>query len=127
MVANLTNHRRIGVRALRNHLSEILSEVRDDAVTYDVTLHGEVVAQLRPDRVGQLIGRSGPRTDEQIKADREKWAEYRRLAHLPPRPVDPEEVRRREERLACLTRQLSGGWPKGFSAVDVIREDRDAE
>jgi len=126
MVAKLINHRRIGVRELRNHLSEILREVRDDAVTYDVTLHGEVVAQLRPDRVGQLIGRSGPRTDEQSKADREKWAEYRRLAHQPPRPVDPEEVRRREEELDRLAQRLSKGGPGTFSAVAVIREDRDA-
>ena len=126
MVAKLTNHRRIGVRELRDHLSEVLREVRDDAVTYDVTLHGEVVAEVHPRRTTPLVGRSGPRTEDQIKADRERWAEYRRLAHLPPRPPDPEENRLREDRYDRLARELSKTSTGPFSAVDLIREDRDA-
>lgn len=127
MVAQRDNPRRIGLRELRDHLSEVIREVRDEDLAVDVTLHGEVVAELRPRRATPLVGRRGPPTDDQIRADRAKWAELRRQAHLPPRPVDPEESRRREEALDRLSQRLSSGWPKGFSAADVIRQDRDAE
>jgi prevent-host-death family protein len=39
---------RIGVRELKNHASEIVHEVLENAAEYIVTLRGEPVAVLRP-------------------------------------------------------------------------------
>jgi prevent-host-death family protein len=41
---------RIGVRELKNHASEIVHEIQENAAEYIVTLRGEPVAVLRPFR-----------------------------------------------------------------------------
>lgn len=127
MVAHELTPRRMGIRELRDHLNEVLREVRDERLAVDVTRHGQVVAELRPKRVETApsegtLARSAPPDD-----NHRRWsAEMRRLA-VEPRSVDPVERRRINEERDRLAERLAKSWPTGLSAVDAIREDRDAE
>lgn len=38
----------IGVRELKNRLTEIIREIRETGVEYTVTIHGQPVASIRP-------------------------------------------------------------------------------
>lgn len=117
----------MGIRQLRDHLNEVLREVRDDNLAVDVTLHGQVVAELRPKRADAapaqgLAAPTAPPDEEHLR-----WrGEMRRLAASPP-VIDPEQDRLREEQLDQLAHRIAQRWPKGLSAVEAIRRDRDAE
>lgn len=127
MVAQEYPVRRMGIRHLRDHLNEVLREVRDDNLAVDVTLHGQVVAELRPKRdnhspAGGLAAPTAPPDEEHLR-----WREEMRRLAAAPRRIDPEANRRREEALDRLTNQLSRGGAKTFSAAAQLRADRDAE
>lgn len=128
MVAQNTTTRRLGIRELRDHLNEVLREVRDENLIVDVTLHGQVVAELRPKRDTSGPGGLVQPERDLSEDDPRGWTEkLRRRAAAGPHPVDPEERRRINEERDRLAERIAKSWPKGLSAVDAIREDRDAE
>ena len=128
MVAQPDNRRRIGIRELRDHLSEVIGEVRDDDLAVDVTLHGQVVAELRPKHSNSRIARKGVPPGVASMEERRRWADdLDDGGILVPPLVDPNDRKEFEERLDRLAREVTKRWPKGLSAVDAIREDRDAE
>lgn len=120
MIAQETATRRLGIRELRDHLNEVLREVRDENLAVDVTLHGRVVAELRPKRDTGGAMRLVP-------PERDLSGELKRSAASGPHLVDPEERRRLNEERDRLAERIAKSWPQGLSAVDAIREDRDAE
>jgi len=117
----------MGVRQLRDHLNEVLREVRDERLSVDVTLHGQVVAELRPTRSDPGLTRglsapSGPPDELHLR-----WREEMRRLAATPLLVDAEEAQHREEELDHLAQRIGQRWPKGLSAVEALRRDRDAE
>lgn len=127
MVAQQHEVRRIGVRELRDHLNEVLREVREENRTVDITFHGQVVAELRPKRADTVSPRGptsfGAAPDELHL----RWREEMRRLAASPIVIDPEASRRREEELDQLAQRLSRGGPRTYSAVAQLRADRDAE
>jgi antitoxin (DNA-binding transcriptional repressor) of toxin-antitoxin stability system len=87
--------RRVGVRELKEHTSQILRELREHGEIVDVTHRGEVIARLIP--VGQSV--------QEMPIDREKLREF-------------------WERWDELAAEISADWPDGVSAQDAIRDVR---
>lgn len=86
--------RNVGVRELKNRASAIVSEVREQAAEYVVTVHGEPVAVLRP------YG------DE----DRRRERRRRALATL--------------ARMDALAERISAGWRSDLGAVEAVAAER---
>ncbi len=87
--------RRVGVRELKEHTSQILRQVRDQGEIVDITCSGEVVARLMP--VGQ------PAMEM---------------------PIPAEKLREFWERWDELAAEISADWPEGVSAQDAINDVR---
>lgn len=89
--------KRVGVREFKQRASEILREVREAGVAYDVTYRGEVIASLVPARKPER-----PMTIEEWNAAADELA-----ARLEAEPI-VEKYR-------------------NMSAVDMVREGRDRD
>ena len=116
----VSNRHHIGIRELRNHLSEVLQAVRDRDLTFDVTLHGTVVAELSPHSNNRDESKfvTLPFLTKQERERRQKERE-------PELQRQQEEQRRlATERRDTLLRELARPWPSGLSAMDAVREDR---
>lgn len=87
--------KKVGVREFKQRASEILREVREAAVTYDVTYRGEVIASLVP----------VPKQEKQLTAEEWTAAADALAARIEAAPVVEEY--------------------KNMSAVDLVREGRD--
>ena len=84
----------IGVRELKNHVSRVIREVRDEMAEYVITLRGDPVAVLRPlteDEAQQLL---------QAEID-EKLAQMRTLAQ-----------------------EIAAAWSSDKSGVEHLAEQR---
>ena len=88
--------RRVGVRELKAHTSEILRQVREQAEPITITHRGQVVARLVPAQE--------PGPIEQ--------------------PIDREALRAFWERWDALAAKISEGLPDDVSAVDIVKEGR---
>ena len=86
--------RNVGVRELKNRASAIVSEVREQAAEYVVTVHGEPVAVLRP------------------YGDEDRRRERRRRAL---------SVLARMDELAT---RISAGWRTDLGAVEAVAAER---
>jgi prevent-host-death family protein len=88
--------RRVGVRELKAHTSEILRQVREQAEPIAITHRGQVVARLVPAHEPALV----------------------------EQPVDHEALRTFWESWDALAAKIGEGLPEDVSAVDVVKEGR---
>lgn len=84
----------VGVRELRNRISRIVAEVREDAVEYVVTLRGDPVAVLRPFTAEEARRQREAETEDTLDAMRD------------------------------LSREIADAWSTPKSAVELIEEQR---
>lgn len=87
--------RKVGVRELKEHTSQILRELREHGEMVDITHRGEVIARLMP------VGQSAQEM-----------------------PIEPEKLRAFWERWDKLASELSADWPEGVSAEDAVNDVR---
>lgn len=85
----------IGVRDLKSHLTAVIRAVREEAVEYTVTLHGEPVAVIRPYTV----------TEETEKRNRQVAAELALFEQLAD--------------------QVGQSWQSNRSGVELLEELRE--
>lgn len=88
--------RRVGIRELKTHTSEILRQVREQAEPIAITHRGQVVARLVPAQEAGAI----------------------------EQPVDHEALKAFWESWDVLAAKIGEGLPAEVSAVDIVKEGR---
>ena len=90
--------KQISVGELKKRLSDVLREVHNECLTYEVTSRGKVIARLTPEyRETTVEGITDEEIEAWLKADEERLAKYADEAKGPP--IDAV--------------QLLRGYPKG--------------
>jgi len=88
--------RKVGVRELKAHTSEILRQVCEHAEPIEVTNRGQVVARLVPAHESGLV----------------------------EQPIDHDVLRAFWERWDALAAKIGEGLPDQVSAADLVKEGR---
>ena len=91
---------RVGIRELKNQVTEILRNVRENQAEYVVTYHGRPVAVLLPVDEGWLEAET-KRAAEAVTPGEDVWAE-----------------------LEALRQEIGESWQSEKTAVELVSEQR---
>lgn len=100
----MTSVRRIGVRDLRDHATQVLASVREDNARYVITVRGRPVAAIVP--LPADVPASA--TDDELDLDVDRALS---LAEF-------------EAELEALRREITANWVSDLDAVGAVAEQR---